>query len=136
MSLKDVDLESAFRRLAERRIEDAMREGKFDNIQGMGEPLEIDMAPADENARMTWWCLRILKNGGFTPEEVRYRKSIDHLKAALAAATDEHRIRSLVQQINSLVHKLNTLGTNAINLGVAPVSEEAELRRLREHELA
>ena len=136
MSLKDVDLENAFRRLAERRIEDAMREGKFDNIQGMGEPLEIEMAPADENARMTWWCLRILKNGGFTPDEVRYRKSIDHLKAALAGAGDEARARSLVRQINELVQKLNTLGTNAINIGIAPVCEDAELRRFRERKIS
>lgn len=134
MSLKDVDLENAFRRMAERRIEDAMREGKFDDLEGMGEPLEIEMAPADENARMTWWCLRILKNGGFTPDEVRYRKSIDHLKAALATAPTEDRVRSLVRQINDLVQKLNTLGTNAINLGVAPVSEALELQRFRDRQ--
>ena len=131
MSLKDVDLENALRRLADRRIEDAMREGKFDNIQGMGEPLEIEMAPADENARMTWWCLRILKNGGFTPDEVRYRKSIDHLRAALAEATTEARVCDLVRQINDLVQKLNTLGTNAINIGIAPITEESELKRFR-----
>ncbi len=31
MSLKDIDIESALRRLADRRIEEAMREGKFTN---------------------------------------------------------------------------------------------------------
>ena len=34
MSFKNVDIESALRRLAERRIEEAMREGKFDNLAG------------------------------------------------------------------------------------------------------
>jgi len=130
MSLKHIDIESAMRRLADRRIEEAMREGKFDNLRGMGEPLELDPAPAEENARMTWWCLRILKNGDFTPDEVRYRKAIDHLKASLAAALDEERVRALVQQINTLVRKLNTLGTNAINLGVSPVCLDDELTRL------
>jgi len=128
--LKHIDIESAMRRLADRRIEEAMREGKFDNLRGMGEPLELDPAPAEENARMTWWCLRILKNGDFTPDEVRYRKAIDHLKASLAAALDEERVRALVQQINTLVRKLNTLGTNAINLGVSPVCLDDELTRL------
>ena len=132
MLLKDIDLDQAFRRLAERRIEDAMREGKFDNLPGMGQPLVLDPMPAEENARMTWWALRILKNNDYTPEEVRYRKAIDHLKASLAAATDEGRVERLVQQINGLVLKLNTLGTNAINLAIAPVSKETELRRLRE----
>lgn len=132
MSLKHVDMEQAFRRLAERRIEEAMREGKFDNLPGRGQPLELDPMPAEENARLTWWCLRILKNNDFTPEEVLYRKAVDHLKAALSAATDEARVERLVGQINDLVRKLNTLGTNAINLGIAPVCRETELRRLRE----
>jgi hypothetical protein len=132
MSLEHVDLEQALRRLAERRIEEAMREGKFDNLPGAGQPLELDPMPAEENARLAWWCLRILKNNDFTPEEVRYRKAIDHLKAALAAATDEARVGRLVEQINELVRMLNTLGTNAINLGIAPVSPVAELQCLRD----
>src|SRR6185437_9881938 len=109
---------------------DAMREGKFSNLQGQGKPLNLEPMPADENARMTWWCLRILKNNDFTPDEIRYRKSIDHLKAALAAAKSEARVRTLVDQINSLIQKLNTLGTNAIHLGIAPISIETELARL------
>jgi len=132
MSLKDVDLESAFRRLADRRIEEAMREGKFDNLPGMGQPLELEPMPADENARMTWWCLRILKQNDFTPEEIRCRKSIDHLKAAMERAEDETHVRRIVAQINELVRKINTLATNAINLGVAGAEEAAELRRFRE----
>ena len=74
MSLKDIDLENAFRRLADRRIEEAMREGKFDNLPGKGLPLDLEPMPAEENARMTWWALRILKNNNFTPEEVTWRK--------------------------------------------------------------
>ena len=132
MSLKHVDLESALRRLAEKRIEDAMREGKFDNLPGAGKPLDLEPMPADENARMTWWMLRILKNNNFTPEEVRWRRQIDGLKAELDRATTEQRVDVLVKTINGLVHQINTLGTNAINLAVAPVSAEAERQRLRE----
>ena len=132
MSLKHVDLESALRRLAEKRIEDAMREGKFDNLPGAGKPLDLEPMPADENARMTWWMLRILKNNNFTPEEVRWRRQIDTLKGELNKATTEQRVDVLVKTINGLVHQINTLGTNAINLAVAPVSAEAERQRLRE----
>lgn len=56
MSLKHVDMEAALRRLAEKRIEDAMEEGKFDNLPGRGKPLDLEPLPADENARMMWWC--------------------------------------------------------------------------------
>jgi hypothetical protein len=126
MSLKHVDLESALRRLAEKRIEDAMREGKFDNLAGAGKPLELEPMPADENARMTWWMLRILKNNNFTPEEVTLRRKIEGLKHELSVATTERRVEVLVKTINELVRQLNTLGTNAINIGVSGVSLEAE----------
>lgn len=131
MNLKNMDVDAVLRRLAEKRIEDAMEEGKFDNLPGMGEPIEIDEAPADEKARMVWWALRIMRQGGFVPDEVRWRKSVDKMKADLHRATDERDIRRLCEQINALVHKLNTLGTNAINLAMTGVDVEAELQRVR-----
>ena len=132
MSLKDVDLENAFRRLADRRIEDAMKEGKFDNLAGAGKPLDLEPMPAEENARMTWWTLRILKNADFTPEEIRYRKATDHLREELGRATTEDRVRKLIGQFNETVRRLNTLGTNAIRSGIAPIDEQAELARFRQ----
>jgi hypothetical protein len=130
MSLKHVDLESAFRRLAERRIDEAIKEGKFDNLPGSGKPLVLDPMPADENARLTWWALRILRNNDFTPHEVRWRKMLDQFRAELHVARDERRVRSLVAAINELVRKINTLGTNALNYAVVSVCLQTELQRL------
>src|SRR5947207_7010644 len=124
MSLKHVDIAAALRRLTERRIEDAMKEGKFDNLAGAGKPLELEPMPADENARLTWWALRILRNNDFTPHEIRWRKQIEMMKAELAETCDESRLAKLVEQINELVKKLNTLGTNALNAAVVGVSLE------------
>src|SRR3954467_11851646 len=84
MSLKNVDIESALRRLAERRIEDAMKEGKFDNLAGAGKPLGLEPMPAEENARLMWWALRIMRNNDVVPDEVRYRKAIDGLREQLS----------------------------------------------------
>jgi hypothetical protein len=131
MSFKHIDMEAAFRRLADRRIEDAMKEGKFDNLSGTGKPLNLEPAPADENARLLWWALKILRNNDFTPDEVRWRKAIDGLKAELAATNDESRVEALVAQINDLVRKINTLGTNAMNIGVAGVDRDEQIARLQ-----
>ena len=131
MSLKDVDLESALRRLAERRIEDAIQEGKFDNLAGAGAPLELEPLPADESARMMWWALKILKQNDVTPHEVQWRTALDYLRAQLERLTDESRLEPLVAQINDLVRRINTLGTNAINIGVSGVELEVERERLR-----
>lgn len=131
MSLKHVDLESGFRRLAERRIEDAMREGKFDNLQGAGKPLDLQPMPAEENARLMWWALRIMRQNDVVPEEVRWRKAIDALRDKLDGAKDEAGVKAAVAQINRLVHKINTLGTTALKAPLALLSEERELLRLR-----
>ena len=131
MSFKHIDMEAALRRLAERRIEDAMKEGKFDNLPGAGKPIELEPMPADENARLTWWALRVLKGNDVTPDEIVWRKRIDTLKAELEEARSEARVRALVGQINALVYKLNTLGTNAIQSAMSGVVLEDEIERLR-----
>jgi hypothetical protein len=132
MSLKHVDIQSAMRRLADKRIEEAMAAGKFDNLAGMGKQLELGPMPADENARLMWWSLRILRNNDIIPEEVRWRKMIDQLKAQLAQIHDETRVKSLVSQINEIVHRLNTLGTNALKSAIVPIDLEVELRRFKQ----
>src|SRR2546421_1213674 len=111
MALQHVDMVSALRRLADRRIEEAMKEGKFDNLAGAGKPLNLEPMPADEGARMMWWMLRIMKNHDFTPHEVVWRKTIDRLKDRLALARDENTLAQLVAQINQLARRINTLGT-------------------------
>lgn len=131
MALKDVYIEGALRRLAERRIEEAMREGKFDNLPGAGKPIELEPLPADEKARAMWWALKILRQNDVIPDEVRWRKTIDQLKSRLAEAADESAVCKLVGQINGLVRQVNTLGTNAMKVGVASLSLEDELERLR-----
>jgi hypothetical protein len=132
MSLKHIDMESAMRRLADKRIEEAMREGKFDNLPGAGKPLDLEPMPADESARLMWWALRILKQNDVMPEEVRWRKAIDMLKENIHHARDERRVVQLVGEVNQLVHKLNTLGTNALHCGIAPLDLEHERRQFHQ----
>jgi hypothetical protein len=131
MGLQHVDIGAALRRLADRRIEDAMKEGKFDNLPGAGKPVDLEPMPAEENARMTWWALRILRKNDFTPEEIRWRKAIDYLKAKLDNVEQEWEVAPVVRQVNELVRKLNTLGTNAIQLGIAALDEGEEIERFR-----
>jgi len=132
MSLKNVDFDAAFRRIADKRIEDAMAEGKFDNLPGAGKDLILDPLPADENARMMWWALKIMKQNDVTPDEIVWRKTVDHLRAAIHALKDESLLPGLVEKLNHLVRQINTLGTNAINLPVTMIDLETERQALRE----
>ena len=122
MGLKHIDLDAALRRLAERKIEEAIREGKFNNLPGFGKPLNLEPIPAEENARMRWWALRLLKQNDVIPEEVVWRKRIDRLKDELPKAMTEARVTAIVTAINGLVRQLNTMGTTALSPGRAGVA--------------
>jgi hypothetical protein len=124
-------MDAVLRRLAEKRIEDAMAEGKFDNIEGAGKPLDLEPMPAEEAARMMWWAIRIMKQNDFVPEEVRWRKAVDHLRVRLTQARDEKHVAELVASANDLIHKINTLGTNVMKSGMAPWNLEEELSHFR-----
>jgi len=132
MNLSHVDISAALRRLADRRIEDAMREGKFDNLSGAGQPLELEDMPAEENARLMWWAIRLLKQNDFIPDEVRWHKALDRLHETLNSLMDEKQLPALVEQMNDIIRKINTLGTNALKASVAPIDLETERTRLRE----
>jgi hypothetical protein len=134
-SFTSIDLTAALRRIADRRIEEAMREGKFDNLEGAGRPLELEPMPAEENARLQWWALRILRQNDFVPDEVQLRRTIEALKAKLRTLGDEASVEKLALHINKLVHRLNTLGTNAIRCNVAPIDREAEIARLKQRDM-
>ncbi|HYE20259.1 MAG TPA: DUF1992 domain-containing protein [Tepidisphaeraceae bacterium] len=131
MGLKDIEISNVLRRLADKRVEDAIAEGKFDNLPGAGQPIDLEPMPADENARAAWWALRIMKNANVTPDEVLWRKAVDRLKDQLAVAKSESEVNRLVTEINGLVRKVNTLGTNALKAGLAPLDAAVEVARFR-----
>ena len=128
---KHVDMDAAMRRLAERKIEAAIEEGKFSNLEGAGKPIDLEPMPADENARMMWWALRLFKRNDVIPDEVKYRKSIEALRASFSTSRDEATLRARVTEANAIIAKLNTMGTNAIPSDVLPVDVERELERWR-----
>jgi hypothetical protein len=78
--------------LAERRIREAMEAGEFDDLEGAGRPLRLDddtLVPQELRA-----VLRLLKNAGHVPQEVRVLKEIGDLEAWLRSSTDENeRVR-------------------------------------------
>jgi hypothetical protein len=131
MAWHNVDIEGGLRRIADRKIEEAMAEGKFNNLAGMGQPLNLEEPPTDEKARLMWWALRILRQNDFTPDEVVYRKQIDVLMAKIETLTVEAELPALVTRVNELVRKVNTMGTNAMQAAVVLLDLDSERDRLR-----
>ena len=78
---------SIFEVIAERRIEEAMARGEFDNLPCAGKPIPPDdLIMVPEELRMAY---KILKNAGIVPEEIELRKSIYSLNELLKACIDE-----------------------------------------------
>ena len=63
---------------------------------------------------------------------VTLRRQIEAFKHELSTASTGHRVGVLCKAVNELVRRLNTLGTNAINIAVTGVSVEEERRKLHE----
>jgi hypothetical protein len=127
---KHIDMSAAMRRLAERKIEEATQNGKFDNLEGAGKPLELEPMPADENARLLWWAIRLLRKNDVVPDEFKYRKAIDAVLQKIRTTTSANELHVLVPQANELIRRLNTMGTNVSSAAYAPVDLKAELARL------
>ena len=83
----------AFEIVAERRIQEAMDQGEFDNNPLAGKPLPpdgLDNVPPE--LRMS---LKIMKNAGVIPEEIELLKQISSIKALLTTCVqDEEKVRS------------------------------------------
>jgi hypothetical protein len=95
------------RKLAEDRIEEAQREGLFDNLPGKGKPLNLDDdSGVPEDLRLTF---KILKNSNCLPIEMELRKEIYNLRQLIDAAIDPETRREMRRELNFLMLRLNVI---------------------------
>jgi hypothetical protein len=76
----------SFETIAEEKIREAIEQGKFSNIKGMGKPLANQ---DDEFTGDDWIGLHVLRQNGFLPEWLELRKQVHHAKPRVAAAMAE-----------------------------------------------
>ena len=96
-----------FTRIAENRILEAMEAGEFDNLQGMGQPLNLkDDAHIPPELRMAY---KILKNADCLPPELELRKEVVTLQDLVAAMEDEAEKLKQMRRLNFLMMKLSMI---------------------------
>ena len=86
----------AFRLIADRKIQEAMEEGAFDDLFGRGLPLPLDDDPCeDPSLRMAH---RLLRNNGFAPAWIEESKDIDaeirRLRYRSTFSAEDFRVRA------------------------------------------
>ena len=86
-----MDMDEAFSkldRISERRIQEAMEAGEFDNLPGMGKPLQHDDNPfVPEDMRVAF---KALQNSNFAPDWMLLAQEIDADLAQMRESADRH----------------------------------------------
>ncbi|MBO6563489.1 MAG: DUF1992 domain-containing protein [Pseudomonadales bacterium] len=84
----------------EAQIREAIDRGDFDNLPNKGKPLDLsEWEKTPQHLRMTY---SILKNAGYSPNEVHTNQEIAELKAILKAESDNERKARLLEKLNAL----------------------------------
>ena len=94
-----------FSLIVEERIQEAQKEGVFDNLPGKGKPLKLDDdSSVPEDLRLTF---KVLKNSNCLPIEMEMRKDIFNLRQLLNTVIDTETRRELRRELNLLTLNLN-----------------------------
>ena len=93
-----------FDRLADRRIREAMSEGKFDHLPRRG---AIDLEEYFKLPSELRMAYSILKSAGCVPEEVELLRDVDRLETELAGASDAGRRAALGRELAGARLKLD-----------------------------
>ncbi|MDR2551234.1 MAG: DUF1992 domain-containing protein [Desulfobulbus sp.] len=107
---------SIIQTIAERKIQQAMTEGTIPDLSHWkNKPLPPDdMAHVPEDLRMAY---RLLKNGGYVPEEVAVQKEITRLEQLMTTCTDEREKIKQLRKISCLKTKLEGRFGRPMELG-------------------
>lgn len=143
--------EAARRALVERKIQEAMADGVFDNLPGRGKPLSLRKNPYMEPGQDL--AFGLLQQNGFVPEwierDVMIRRDVEQARQRLARAWRQFqadpsragswqaavaRFETLLAGLNRQIDDLNLIVPVA-SCQRARLRLERELRRVKQEEL-
>ena len=100
--------------IAERKISEAISEGRLKTDGWQGRPLPDSIDPfMPEDLKMAY---KILRNAGYVPPEVETRREIDRLEEIIAGSTDEQTRLKQMKKLEVLLRKLAMMRPAAGNI--------------------
>lgn len=116
------------RKIAERRIIEAMENGEFDDLEGKGKPINFeDETWIPEDLRMAY---RILKNAGCIPPELELRNEIINMRDLIDTIDDDKERLKKLRELNFKLLRLNIIRKKPFNLDDFPEYEEKLVGKL------
>lgn len=94
-------------RIANNKIDEAIKEGKFDNLPGQGKPLDLsDDEHIPPEMRLAF---RIMKNAGVSPIEVSLRNELNSLKEELKHTQSQEQRKKLEREIQWMCLRMSMM---------------------------
>lgn len=88
----------SLQKFIEEKIQKAIADGEFKNLEGAGEPINLDAyfnTPEDFRVGYT-----LLKNNDFVPAEVELLQKIGELKERIKICSEEYEKKKLTKSLN------------------------------------
>ncbi len=106
-------------------IQQAQREGEFDDLPGKGEPLK----GLGEVYDPAWWAKKLVQreNVNVLPPALEVRRKLERLRAELPNLRDERRARERLEALDAEIAKVNRTATSGPATSVPRIDVEAEL---------
>ncbi|MGE5893094.1 MAG: DnaJ family domain-containing protein [bacterium] len=116
-----------FAKIAERKIQEALDNGEFDDLPNAGKPLRFDDdSHVPEDLRMAY---RVLKNSGCVPPELDLRNEIISLKEMILGIDDDRERLNKIRELNFKLLRINELRKKPFNFEDFPEYEEKVYRK-------
>ncbi len=120
-----------FERIVEERIQQAQRQGAFEDLPGSGMPLPADSTPGiPEDLRLAY---KILKNAGFVAPEIELKREIRQTEDLLSEVTDVAQRYRILKKINFLIFKFNMMRNGCVSFEVPQHYEANLVERIVSH---
>ena len=121
-----MDAFSAIAFIAERKIEEAMAEGQFDNLPGTGKPLELeDLSHLPPDMRMAY---TILKNSGYI-EASPAKDAHANMRDLLSGAAEEKACYAKMQRLKVMMSRVERVREQTADIRAegpqSPVASES-----------
>lgn len=112
----------------EKQIRAGIERGEFEDLPGMGKPLEGILTETGEIHRdEDWWLKAKLRRErlSYLPSTLAVRKELEEARQAIARASKETVVRQIVGDINERIREVNRRGADGPPSTVMPLDEEA-----------
>ncbi|MGG1676318.1 DnaJ family domain-containing protein [Neobacillus sp. NRS-1170] len=96
-----------FQIVSEDRIKKAYKDGEFENLPGLGKPMQLeDLSGIPEELRMAY---KLLKNAGYTQEESHLRQELMTIEDLIKKTDDSNEKENLQRKLNEKLIRFNQI---------------------------